>query len=178
MCHSSIILCKRITGTFRCERLLFRCPSGELTTTVPRDVGFLRYFTLNQVPLFVLSAPVLALSFVATYAFFSSNWRFIWAHLRGHRPSMRAERPALHVALTPHYILHTILSFLLLFASHVQICLRLAATNPVIFWWAADLVQADSASKTRQKWGRRWLHYSIIWGSIALVLWAGFYPPA
>jgi phosphatidylinositol glycan class V len=56
---------------------------------------------------------------------------------------------------------------LLLFASHVQIALRLAVTDPTLWWTLA-------ASKRLSAW----TYFCVVYGAVSLVLWAGFYPPA
>lgn len=142
-----------------------------------RDVGFLRYWTLQQSPLFILSAPILALSFAASWTYYSRSPR---SSLSRSLPFLFSQRraedatTAFHSsALLPYIHLSTLLTLILLFASHVQISLRQASTNPVIFWYAAHLLRSKEA-----KWCRRWITYCVIWGSVAIVLWSGFYSPA
>jgi phosphatidylinositol glycan class V len=153
----------------------FQLDALKRLTSACRDVGFLRYWTPQQLPLFVLSAPVLAISLQASYRYYSSN-SGLWLHLTfpfGRRPPhAKLARPFFSPVLLPYIHLHTLLTCILLFNSHVQICLRLVATNPVVFWWAATLVEADD------KHGRWWSRYCSVWAPLSVVLWAGFYPPA
>ena len=160
-----------------------------------RDVGPFRYWTLLQVPNFLLAAPLLALSFAASYDHYSYNLSHVLSHtfpslshsfVRKFAASTKGStprRPFLFQELTPFIHLHSALTLLLLFASHVQIILRVSAVNPVIFWYAADLLQADSKSQNeverrRGGWGRWWVGYCVVWGSVSVLLWSGFYPPA
>lgn len=81
-------------------------------------------------------------------------------------------------ALLPYVHLHTFSTILLLFFSHVQICLRQAVTDPVIFWAAADLLQRRRGEASGRPWGQWWARYCATWGAMAIVLWATFMPPA
>lgn len=160
-------------------------------------MGLFRYWTLLQLPNFLLAAPLLALSFAASYEFYTQNAAHVISHTLPFLPrsfagriktdtstkETKPTRPFLSPDLTPFIHLHTALTALLLVASHVQIILRVSAANPVVFWYAADLVQADSesedaAERRRGRWGRWWVGYCVVWGSVSILLWSGFYPPA
>ncbi|GAA6023198.1 hypothetical protein JCM8202_001024 [Rhodotorula sphaerocarpa] len=203
--------------------------------------GFLRYWIPLQIPNFLLAAPVLVMSFAASYSFFTANpdatWRSALPFLAPPRwvkrqsesksvdpsgPSAPATSPSragfLHRAsparaehLVPFVILSTSTTLLLFFAHHVQIILRVCATDPVLFWFAAELVLRDenltegeqrgeaatkanaigaaveqakatgggaTKSPQRWKWGRIWWKYCLVWGTLSIVLWAVFLPPA
>lgn len=120
------------------------------------NVGFLRYWTLSQLPNFILAAPVIML-----LSYFSL--RHITQHL------LSKWKPT---SITPHAIHALILTATLVFASHTQIILRLAASMPFTYWSAAWLLVE------RPGWGKWWVGWSVIWGSVSLVLWATFLPPA
>ena len=80
------------------------------------------------------------------------------------RPSVPAPSSVLaSPALLSYVHLHTFSTILLLFFSHVQICLRQAATDPVIFWAAADLLQRGRSGG--RPWGRWWVRYCATWGA-------------
>jgi phosphatidylinositol glycan class V len=85
----------------------------------------------------------------------------------------------LDLSLLPFIHLHTATTLLLLISSHVQIILRLCIVNPVIWWYATDLVLSTGLEgEKRRRWGMRWIWYSVIWGTISIVCWALFLPPA
>ncbi|KAF8160984.1 glycosyltransferase family 76 protein [Crassisporium funariophilum] len=126
--------------------------------------GFLLYWTMNQLPNFLIAAPTLALMSV-----------FAASHLLQTRPK------AMHTAQTRRfanpslvpYAIHTIvLCFILLFASHTQIVLRLAASMPLVYWAAAWLVSEHPL------WGSWWVSWSFLWSIESVVLWGAFLPPA
>jgi len=136
-----------------------------------RNVGLFRYWTLLQLPLFLLSAPVLLLSFGASYQYYTSRSHLLVTHqivAAAQTSSNFLKNPR----LLPYIHLFTALTCILFFASHVQICLRLIATNPVPYWFAAHLFVSNS------KYSKYWIRYCLIWSPISVVLWVGFYPPA
>ncbi|GAA5898913.1 uncharacterized protein JCM6883_003469 [Sporobolomyces salmoneus] len=150
------------------------------------NVGPFRYWTLLQLPNFLLASPVLLLSFSASYSYYSSQPRFVRSKTLPFlfpssppppRSSSDQRRPFLSPALLPFIHLHTATTLLLLVSSHVQIVLRLCIVDPVVWWYAADLVLARDGTEMR-RWGERWIWYSVVWGTISIVLWALFLPPA
>ncbi|GAA5995790.1 GPI-anchor transamidase GPI18 [Rhodotorula paludigena] len=175
------------------------------------DVGPFRYWNLLQLPNFALAAPVLALSFAASLAFYRSNLSLTqrstvpflalppWAPA-ARRPAAPFSSPrsaAQAVALVPFVHLHTATTLLLFVSAHVQIVLRVCATGPVVWWYAAELVErsrwwrartgrtedAEKGDESEQvekgrDWGRVWIWYSLVWGTIATLLWAVALPPA
>ncbi|KAJ7727668.1 glycosyltransferase family 76 protein [Mycena maculata] len=126
------------------------------------NVGFLRYWTPQQLPNFLLAAPpLLALSAFSTH------------HLRHWLKNPAAPgRAFLSASIAPHAIHALIMCGTLLFASHTQIVLRFAAAMPLTYWAAAWLlVEAPT-------WGRAWVTWSILWGALSVLLWGAFLPPA
>jgi hypothetical protein len=102
-------------------------------------------------------------------------------------------------ALLPFYIHSLALTLLLLVSAHTQIALRVCATDPTIWWSLAGISfqwrgRIDTASVKRgldpdrgmgeakqygmTLVGRIWTWWSIVYGAISIVLWAGHYPPA
>ncbi|KAG8854196.1 ER membrane glycoprotein subunit of the GPI transamidase complex-like protein [Tulasnella sp. 330] len=165
------------------------------------NVGLFRYWTISQIPNFILAAPALVLLLSSSigeiraavrsiYAEWqrTGNWRSALRNsmvlIKTDKPSS-SERP--HILrqtwrTLPHAAHALILSLILLFASHVQIILRLSSSIPYLYWAAARLIVADSqreeAREKGVKWGRIWVWYAVIWGTISCVLWATFLPPA
>ena len=128
------------------------------------------------------------MSLAASIAFYSHNGPQV---LHQTLPFLFTRPPAptitsfLNPRLTPYVHLHTALTLVLLISSHVQIILRVCITNPVLWWFVADLLggggEREVESKERERrrrWGRWWIGYCIVWGSVAIVLWATFLPPA
>ena len=130
------------------------------------DVGLFRYWAVAQVPNFVLAAPVLAAGAAGVSAYVARVGPGALARAVL-VPWRRSEVAGL--ALLP-YALHTAaLLALLLFASHVQIALRLCTPGGMPFvWYTAAAVCPPRAA----------LRYLCLYGAVAGVLYAGFYPPA
>lgn len=252
-----------------------------------RNVGFLRYFTLSQLPNFLISSPIYLL-LLYTHSFTLPHQYKTYLHPLLPRSiacaleetfqtllssnllpknilveARRALSPAETLLATKKeilpYLIHSlVLTGVLFFNSHVQIVLRLAQTNPVVWWGVASLVgrreggfvppppppplpttpmdlaleelevvdeeekevvvveeeastrREESTKKPDRKrrrvgrspspsptlkedtkevvvvekrrrmyfWGRVYLGWVVVWGLVATLLWAGFYPPA
>lgn len=131
------------------------------------NVGFLRYWTLQQLPNFFLAAPVLAL--LSCYS--TRSVHSFATHLLN-RPRCQKASPFEFPSLAPHGIHAFVFTLILVFASHTQIILRFAASLPFTYWSAARLL-------VENPWlGKWWVGWSVVWGAISLVLWSTFLPPA
>lgn len=155
-----------------------------------RNVGFLRYFTVQQAPNFILASPILLVSFGASIHYYHARWpawlteSLPWqadkkqadqrktASSSSSKSTLSSSPSFLHPDFLPFVHLHTILTLILFLASHVQIALRQASTNPVIFWYLAHLILNQSTA------GRFWVYYVVVWGAVSTALWTSFYPPA
>ena len=131
------------------------------------DVGFGRYWTLAQVPNFVLAAPVLVLGAWA-WVRLAHSWRRVWTDAWWPGQSEGQACELAHVYYTAAVLA------LLLFVSHVQIALRFATPGGLpLLWWGAALL-CDEHPRV----GRVFLGYLLWYSLAATVLYAGFYPPA
>ncbi|KAL1687520.1 glycosyltransferase family 76 protein [Schizophyllum commune] len=130
------------------------------------NVGFLRYWTLQQLPNFVIAAPPLA-------AILSFAWWHLTRVVPGYVAVLGALTPFLTPALTPHVLHATFMALVLIFASHVQIVLRFAAAMPATYWAGAWLLVQYPRTT-----GRLWVGWSVVWGALSVLLWVAFLPPA
>ena len=118
----------------------------------PRNVGPFRYWTLSNLPLFALAAPMLALLAL------SSRWA--WA--------TRDVRPLVARIALPQ----AALAVLALTSYHVQIVTRLASGYPVWYWWLAhSIYQGDRRAGGVVRW-------MVMYGVVQAGLYASFLPPA
>ena len=139
------------------------------------NVGFLRYWTLQQLPNFIISLPPL----VMLFSFSTFHLRLTYAQTKLNQSEAQPKHRDFHTtflfpSITPHAIHAFILSSTVLFASHTQIILRLAPSMPILYWGVAWLL----VNRGTENWGRVWVGWSVIWGAISLVLWTTFLPPA
>jgi phosphatidylinositol glycan class V len=162
----------------------------------------MHYWTLSQLPNFIISLPVFLLLigfcgyhilsvFLTQLRLFVSPNHTPPPHATTKRDSTKPplSSPFLSPTITPHAIHAFILTLTMLFTSHVQIILRQAASMPITYWAGAWLVVAGESEDgggdgikrkkwTRGKWGRWWVGWSCTWGMVSLVLWVAFLPPA
>jgi phosphatidylinositol glycan class V len=124
---------------------------------INRNIGFMKYWTLDSIPNFLLASPVLGISILGLYRYTCS-------------------RTNISPIVMPLVIQHGIMTFLLIFQSHTQIALRVVSTDPVFWWLLTEIAFRDGEGLTRI--GRGWIWWTVIWGAISIALWAGHYPPA
>ncbi|KAK6813999.1 hypothetical protein RU639_010576 [Aspergillus parasiticus] len=141
--------------------------------------GFLRYWTLSNIPLFALAGPMLV---IMTYS-------AIWTLGVG---SDGQERGRLLRSLAAPQITLAILTFL---KHHVQIITRMSSGYPVWYLWLAHaLVEGHSLASSEKvgvcrgkketqimkqyRYARMTVFYMIVYALIQGVLFASFLPPA
>lgn len=132
--------------------------------TTSRDVGFLRYWTLNQLPLFILAAPTLLLLSL-------SGWDLFWA---GAIPTRRASNQSHKTLIMTLAAIQMTMAVLALTTYHVQIIARVASGYPVWYWWIAASLSVD---KTRAK-GHKCVMFMVMYAGIQGALYSSFLPPA
>lgn len=69
----------------------------------------------------------------------------------------------------------------------------MVSTDPVFWWLLADLALEKRKGKAKgdgdgdgdggtslnmTRLGKGWMYWTVIWGAVSIVLWAGHYPPA
>ncbi|PWN37208.1 uncharacterized protein FA14DRAFT_187335 [Meira miltonrushii] len=167
------------------------------------NVGPFRYWTLSQLPNWILASPVLYLIARWLTSYYSADiqsvidrtlWPFsVSEQNQGEestRPNVKqsaaadTRRLSVNVRSAPqllpfaHYTLALFL--ILIVSSHVQIALRFATQGalPVVWWSAAELVEKRSLLRHGKLSLNTLLTLSIAWQTISIVLYAGFYPPA
>lgn len=164
-----------------------------------RDVAPFRYWTVAQLPNFLLAAPVLALCLRFCMKYFATDPRAAlrltlrpWRASAATRTQKRAQQQpeedsetseGVSVKATPSLLPHAhftlLTTALLVVSSHVQIALRFASPGglPAVWWAAADVLLSTKGHGGER--AKRWLiGYLVIWNVVSLVLYAGFYPPA
>lgn len=143
------------------------------------NVGFLRYYTVHQLPNFFLASPTIIFSITGILEYVKTDW--VWAATLGlsHRSLTIKKRPYHNRALLPHiYLWAFMLVYSMLFV-HVQIMTRLFMFMPVVCWYHAHLYYM-AGSKTRGSISQRKLHLFLLgsFSTITSILFFSFYPPA
>lgn len=145
------------------------------------NVGFLRYWQLSQLPNFALAAPVLLAIAYTVFAYYrTSTPREIGFSLNPLASPLASKKEAERLGLSsaakavPYVVHGLVLGLVLLFASHVQIALRLATPGgmPMVWWGAAHAVVQS------KRWRKVVVGYLAVQYGVGIVLYAGFYPPA
>jgi phosphatidylinositol glycan class V len=151
------------------------------------NVGLLRYWTLSQIPNFLLAAPSLALLIWAGWTDMKAQGCGQLADIgrsmgllprssiyrrKATETSVGEESLLVSNKTTPHAIHALVLCIILIFVSHTQIVLRLSSSLPFTHWASARLwIERPRVAK----W---WTGWCVLWGVASLVTWGLFLPPA
>ena len=161
--------------------------------TPGRGVGFLTYWTLSNLPLFLLAIPMLYILSV------SSSWAWTYTALSlsenpGSIQDMTSkEGNDVNQSVRPNFerdheipwrlaIPQIALAILGLTTYHVQIITRLSSGYPVWYWWLAIMIIADRGGvvilQSNVKLGPLITRWMVIYAIIQGGLFASFLPPA
>lgn len=139
--------------------------------TLTRNVGLFRYWTLPNIPLFLLAAPVLVIMIV------SGLWGAGIGSTVISTQAIAFETDTLRKLALPQILLMcaSIVSY------HVQIITRLSSGYMVWYWWVAYQMSAGGRveeGKEGANWPKWVVRYMVVYGVVQSVLFAGFLPPA
>lgn len=148
-------MCNVITGKNASTEIV-RC---EMLTRY-RDVGFLRYWKLKNIPLFLLPAPPLALLLYSSFTSISLSSYGLDEKNRGRRLISQLAVPQM------------VLAGLAITNYHVQVITRLSSGYPWLYIWLAK--HLCQGSRLAQWATRFFMMYALIQGA----LFASFLPPA
>ncbi|KAI1100073.1 glycosyltransferase family 76 protein [Jackrogersella minutella] len=132
------------------------------------NVGFLRYWTPSNIPLFLLAMPML-------YLLTRSG-----LELARNPLSVVAEKPTLvdssHLLLLVRSMAlsQLVLAILAITNYHVQIITRISSGYPLWYLWLARLL----ANKDTSKFGSNVIRFMVMYAAIQGALFASFLPPA
>ncbi|KAI9758619.1 MAG: ER membrane glycoprotein subunit of the GPI transamidase complex-like protein [Candelina submexicana] len=142
------------------------------------NVGFLRYWTISNLPLFLLAAPMLLVMVR------SSVWAFSSKAVTSPSSTLSEQsRASISAMCLRRFALPQLLLSILAFTNyHVQIITRLSSGYVVWYWWAALVVGADDKQIKMGKWrlqpGKLMSRWMVMYAIIQAGLFASFLPPA
>ncbi|KAH6594509.1 hypothetical protein BASA50_006458 [Batrachochytrium salamandrivorans] len=141
--------------------------------------GFLKYYTLQQIPNFLLATPYLLVS-VMGISEFIYRYRLEVLSL-GFITSQESERAQLIRTQLPFmYLWMAMLAICALFM-HVQVILRFFTSMPMLFWVLAQWLGQCSSDTTAYRLGMAGSMFSVyyaVYPAVGAVLFACFLPPA
>ncbi|KAI9770447.1 MAG: ER membrane glycoprotein subunit of the GPI transamidase complex-like protein [Geoglossum simile] len=148
------------------------------------NVGFMRYWTFSNLPLFALAGPMLSILGLSA----------IWALRRPNiRPAARTKRVAspapgaaggesfTRTQLQKFAMPQLVLTILALTTYHVQIITRISSGYVVWYWWLAFLISEEPQIVV---FGRKWnlakpiVRWMVVYAILQSGLFASFLPPA
>lgn len=136
------------------------------------NVGFLKYWTPNNIPNFLFALPTLYLIVVSNLYFYKQSGLKNVA-------SASLEQKQSHMAST-YMGGYLVASWIIFFASllvwNTQIVTRVASCLPTIYWYVAELLNSSDPKKVKS--GKRIATFFFVWIATQSVLFGAFMPPA
>jgi phosphatidylinositol glycan class V len=136
--------------------------------TSNRNVGFLRYWTPPNIPLFLLASPVLYLLIKSGVAFLSNP------HILNEVAKGTQVSENLASYLRSMSYIQLVLTALAITTYHVQIITRISSGYPLWYWWLAGVLAHEKTAG----FGRNVVLFMVMYASIQGALFASFLPPA
>lgn len=169
------------TGTVLVSAPPWLIAGNSALIRIDRNVGFLRYWTVSNTPLFLLAAPMLVL------LCYASLWalKMPWVAVK-ERPTTVLDRTmspeATDSLLIRLAVPQGLLAVMAFTSYHVQIINRISSGYPLWYWYLVCLVvdrvgESPSAAKSDRLFAMV-LQAMVIYGLIQAVLYGSFLPPA
>ncbi|EPE08124.1 glycosyltransferase family 76 protein [Ophiostoma piceae UAMH 11346] len=145
------------------------------------------YWTLSNLPLFILATPmllVMARSSLDIWSSVSSNPKSVWAEKRGSEgnaskagrdgPQSPVFDPRLSPIIRCMAATQLLLAVMAFTSYHVQIVSRLSSGYPVWYWWLAQ----NLAGGPKSGLAEGFVVFMVMYAAIQGILFASFLPPA
>ena len=148
-----------------------------------RGVGFLSYWTISNLPLFILATPMLFILLRSGIWALQGCLSSEISADKGNRehagisPPLRINQAIARRFATPQIVL----AALALTTYHVQVITRLSSGYPVWYWWLASLILDDRRTGLMvRKWSTAFIisRWMVIYAIVQGGLFASFLPPA
>ncbi|ORY70691.1 mannosyltransferase [Neocallimastix californiae] len=136
------------------------------------NCGFMRYYTINNIPNFFLAIPMITISICGIISYCKYDWhRMLTLGLVNN-----ISRTYYSSYLLPHIILWIFLVLYCCTSMHIQVITRFFSSLPTLYWFVNN--NSNSSSSNGRNWGYIILYYFIFYGILGVVLFTAFYPPA
>ncbi|KAI1141222.1 glycosyltransferase family 76 protein [Hypoxylon sp. FL0543] len=132
------------------------------------NVGFLRYWTPSNIPLFLLALPMIYLLISSAIKFMKNPLSIV------PEKSNPGESPHLSLLVRSMALSQLVLAILAVTNYHVQIITRISSAYPLWYWWLAGIIINGKTST----FGDKVVRYMIMYAAIQAPLFASFLPPA
>ncbi|KAI0133691.1 GPI mannosyltransferase 2 [Xylariales sp. AK1849] len=132
------------------------------------NVGFLRYWTPGNIPLFLLAAPML-------YLLMNSAWEMLRRNgINVRKPRQRYVQPDASWLIKAMALSQLVLAALAVTSYHIQIITRISSGYPLWYYWLAQRLGNLGTSK----FAGRVVIFMVMYAAIQGALFASFLPPA
>ncbi|KAI1303802.1 GPI mannosyltransferase 2 [Xylaria venustula] len=132
------------------------------------NVGFLRYWTPGNIPLFLLAAPMVYFLAKSGITFLSNP------HILNEEAKSTPTSTNIAAFIRSLALAQVILTVLAITTYHIQIITRISSGYPLWYWWLANLLSDNKTAGT----GKNIVMFMIMYASIQGALFASFLPPA
>jgi phosphatidylinositol glycan class V len=134
-----------------------------------RNTGFLRYWTVSNLPNFLLASPLLFLLTKSGFDYAKSTV----AILRSRSDDPKHRMACLVGSIAVAQLVLVLMTFT---SYHVQIITRISSGYPL--WYLGLAERLASEKGTRSTWGRNVVMFMVMYAMVQGVLFASFLPPA
>ncbi|KAJ3573739.1 hypothetical protein NPX13_g4594 [Xylaria arbuscula] len=132
------------------------------------NVGFLRYWTPGNIPLFLLAGPML-------YLLGKSGTAILFnPYLLTQETKSTSTSNSLATFIQSLALAQVILTILAVTNYHIQIITRISSGYPLWYWWLANLLSDKKTAGT----GKKFVMFMVMYAGIQGALFASFLPPA
>lgn len=135
----------------------------------------MNYYSINQIPNFLLALPMLIFLVYSIISYAKSDYyRFFTIGMRSKKHDEKSINASSHL---PFHLLAVTMLFLLLTMMHVQIITRFFVAMPIVYWKMASVIheRKDNKKSDIADW---YIFYCISYSAIGVVLFSNFMPPA
>ncbi|KAI9227415.1 MAG: GPI mannosyltransferase 2 [Piptocephalis tieghemiana] len=156
------------------------------------NCGPFRYYTLKQLPNFLLASPFLLLTGAGVWVYLRAQTKGTLTlgalsnpgNRSGKGPRGASESNNAHAIYTsstslyPYVILWAAQTIYALITMHIQVILRFLTSQPALYLFASSCVLRHLQGPHRHLGGWAILHYFPLYNVVGIVLFANFLPPA